>query len=83
MRDIDLDLVRMPMWTVYEGPSDYPDHWVARLWYSLPDPTPTDAVIIADSFAALKKKIPGMETGRWHFLMRLGDDDPNIAGVFV
>ena len=83
MSDIDLDLVRMPMWTIYKKPKDYPDKWVARLFYSLPEPEPTDHVLQGDTLEAVVAQIPGIADGRWTWLNRLPGDEPQIHGVFV
>lgn len=40
----DIDMARLPMWVIYDRPTDYPDRAVARLWYSMPQPTPTNGI---------------------------------------
>lgn len=49
---------RLPMWTVYRGPSDLPAKFAARLWLSLPEPEPTDVVIIGDTVADIHAALP-------------------------
>jgi hypothetical protein len=83
MSAIDPDLVRLPMWTIYDHPSDFPQSWVARLFYALPQPSATDQVLKADTLDALVAQIPGIADGRWTWLERLPADDPKIHGVFV
>lgn len=43
----DVDRNRLPMWVVYNNPKDYPGHYVARLWYSIPTAEPTATVFQA------------------------------------
>ena len=31
---------QLPMFVVYDHPSDHPDHFIARLWTGLPEPKP-------------------------------------------
>lgn len=43
------------VWTVYKSPKDYPGKFVARRWDGL---KPTDDVIVADSLAEVREKLP-------------------------
>jgi hypothetical protein len=46
MWNVDRD--RIPMWVIYDSPSDFPGQTIARLWYSLPKPEATDILIVAN-----------------------------------
>lgn len=48
------DRERLPMWVLYDRPSDHPDAYVARLHYSLPAPAPTDHHVITADVEALR-----------------------------
>lgn len=69
------DRERIPMWVLYDHPRDVPTMYVARIHYSLPDPTPSvwalgspDVEAMRAAFAALGfTKIPRNE-----------GDDPKI-----
>jgi hypothetical protein len=50
----DIDRQRLPMFTIYDHPEDFEDTYMARLWYSLPQPTPTAVVIHAPTLKALR-----------------------------
>lgn len=49
---------RLPMWTIYRNPVDYPDKYVARMFVTLPKGTPTNLVIVADSLDAVRAELP-------------------------
>lgn len=70
---------RLPMWTVYDHPADYPGHWVARLWYSLPQPEPTEYVLAHDSLDELRGMLPPTCV----MLARQDGDDPKIAETWL
>jgi len=71
---------QLSMWTIYAHPRDYPTQYVARRWVvgdgvSLA----TDDVAIADTLAAVRKKIP---SGLYR-MDRFDEDDLCIAEVWV
>ena len=62
----------LDIWTVYDHPRDYPDHYVARLWRG---ETPTETVLRASTLAELHAMLPaGLAR-----LSRMEDDDPVIV----
>jgi len=76
MRDRD----RLPIWTVYDHPRDYPTHFVARKFLSLPKPEPTGEVIADTDLNRLR----GVLT-QWGLtcLQRMPGDDPVILETWL
>jgi len=51
--------MELEIWTVYDHPSDFPDHYVARKWIAgRDDPTPTGEVITETDLDALRARLP-------------------------
>ena len=46
---------RLPMFVVYDHPADHPEHYVARLWLSLPENTPTYLLARTKDLAVLRQ----------------------------
>jgi hypothetical protein len=70
--------IGLPMWTVYEKPTDFPDEIVCRLFDGMTAKM-TPYVFVAKTREELIKAVPQ------HFIWieRDPNDDPNILGVFV
>ncbi|MCR7874382.1 hypothetical protein ACVXHM_33725 [Pseudomonas aeruginosa] len=69
----------LSMWTVYETPLDYPNHFVARRWLAGSALVATKDVLIADDLAALRGKLPqGL-----HCLPAIPGDAPSIIETWV
>ena len=72
----------MPMWTVYDHPTDYPGTYVARLWYLLPRGEATDEVLTAATLPGLRlliaKRTPWLVP-----VPRFEDDDLKIIEVWI
>jgi hypothetical protein len=67
------------MWTVYEHPRDYPDHFVARKFLVTTVTQPTTDMFVADSLEELRSLLPhGL-----HRLPRFEHDDPKIVEVWL
>lgn len=50
---------RLPLWCVFRpGTDEYPDHWVARLHLTIPDPRPTRFVIAGDTLTQVRDALP-------------------------
>jgi hypothetical protein len=49
-----IDPNRLPMWVIYDHPTDFPDHFVARMHYSLPTPEPTGHVMLSPNVESLR-----------------------------
>jgi hypothetical protein len=70
---------KLPIWAVYDHPHDYPCAWIARLWYSLPQPEPTEYVLAHDTLEGLRDMLPPTCT----MLARHENDDPKIAETWL
>ena len=77
---VELDRERLPMWVVYNHPSDYPEDYVARIYYSLPAPAATFMVIRSKSLASLQDFL--LSRGAIKFA-RDPNDDPAILEVWI
>lgn len=77
MNDRSLD-----MWVVYDHPTDFPDHFVARRWEVLRQEHPTDDVLTADTLEALRFTIE-REKFCTVQLARSPGDDPKIVEVWM
>ena len=70
------DIVTVPIITVYNGPKDYPDKFVARLWDI---DKPTQYIITKDSMEEIRMAIPyGMTK-----LEPFKTDDPIIVETWM
>lgn len=71
----------LSMWTVYERPRDYPEHYVARRWENVGgrEPVPTTDVFVAASLAEVRALLPpGL-----HCIPRFPDDQPVIVEIWL
>lgn len=69
----------LPMWTVYDHPADYPDHFIARKWICGKETDATDEVLMDKDLDQLRAKLPpGM-----YCLPRNAKDDPVIVETWV
>ena len=70
----------MPMWTIYDSPSDRPGLFVARLWLvSSRGVMATDDVKTAGTLVEIRAKLPrGLAC-----MQRHQDDDPCIVEVWI
>lgn len=68
--------LKLPLITIYEKPSDFPDQFAARLFNI---DKATSFVIAASSLEEIRKTIP------WHMskIARSPDDDPCIVEVYI
>lgn len=70
---------RLPTWTVYRSPLDYPDNWVARMFLTLPEPQPTFYAVIGDSLEEVRRALP---LGLWR-IDRSPGDEPQIVETWL
>lgn len=66
----------LPMLTVYNHPSDYPNKFVVRMWDAA---APTRYISISDSLEEARKSIPPSMV----CLNRMEKDDPCIEEVWI
>lgn len=67
-------MIALPLWVVYARPSDYPHHYVARLWDAMTN-VATSSVLTAPTLPLLRMRLPP-ELDR---LERMAGDDPCIV----
>lgn len=67
------EIVRFPMYVIYNSPSDYPGKYVVRVWDLN---IPTNLVAVADSYEQIMKSIPTKRVCNWG---RTSIDDPCIV----
>lgn len=69
------------MWTVYEKPKDFPEHFIARRWeVRRSGPTPTPDVIVCDGIDELRWRL---EILGLHRLPRHRGDEPQIVETWI
>jgi hypothetical protein len=69
------------MWTVYDGPADYPGQFVARLWLidGSPEPVPTSRVWVGGTLDEVLAKLPpGLS-----MLPRDESDPTSVVGTWL
>lgn len=71
---------RLPMFVVYDHPADFPDHFVARLWVSVPQQMAFRFVLRARTLDALYDALEAF--GLTH-LSRQEGDAPEIIGSWL
>jgi hypothetical protein len=80
IQDWVLELGALLIWTVYERPRDFPDHYIARPFYcSLGHTTPLPAHLQAASLESLRMLLPVGLT----LLARSPGDDPSIVETWI
>lgn len=73
-----IDSARMPMWVIYNRPTDFPSGTMARMWYAFPEEA-TDRTIEAN-LNELRQRFTSMG------LVNIGrqpNDDPKILEVWI
>src|SRR5579864_6488168 len=70
----------LPMFTVYDRPEDFPDHIVARLWTSLPEPRPTTFLLRASTIGPVRDFLAAL--GLTH-LSRSPEDNPAVLETWL
>ena len=70
----------LPIWTVYEHPSDMPDKYVARMFLCTKYAIATDEVIVADTLDEVRKTLACRGLIR---ITRHQTDDPVIVETWL
>jgi hypothetical protein len=71
---------KLPIWVVYDNPSDFPGKFVARKWFILPDALEaTQEYRIADTLEDVRAFLPRGLTR----LTRHPDDEPQIVESWI
>lgn len=73
--------IGLPMWTLYDHPSDMPEHFVLRLWDGMTC-EPTRFVYPADTLDGIHEQLEAIP-GRFAKLRRSPADDPKIMAVYL
>lgn len=69
-------MTSLPLITIYHGPDDYPDKYVARLWDL---DRPTRYVAVAESLEKIQETVPK----NMLLLGRRPEDDPCVLEAYV
>jgi len=70
---------RLPMWVVYDRPTDFPENVIARMWLTLPRCEPTSVAVIGGTVDAVRDALPpGLVR-----LDRNPGDEPQIVEVWL
>lgn len=72
-----VSMTTLPIITVYKGPEDYPDKYVARV-FDLQ--RPTNLVAVADDYGGILEAIPTEDMAR---MQRDERDDPVIVETWI
>jgi hypothetical protein len=70
----------LPMFTVYDHPTDHPDFYVARLHLTIPEPAPTTLAILHRDLGALRRELASYGLVA---LERDPSDDPCILETWL
>lgn len=68
------------MWVIYDHPSDFPEHFVARRWVG---ESPTTDHVLADSLEDVRTKVATRFAFVPSMLPRFENDDPKIVEVWL
>jgi hypothetical protein len=71
---------RLPMFVIYDHPADYPKHFVARMWFTLPQEQCLNVVLRSPELESLQDL---MATWGLTKLQRFGADDPAIVETWL
>lgn len=71
---------RLPMWVIYDHPTDHPEGYVARAWYSLPAATPMRLAVSHPELEPLRQM---MREAAFTRLERQPGDDPVIVELWL
>lgn len=73
--------IGLPLWTLYDHPSDLPEHYVLRLFDGM-TAEPTDKIFIAKSLQEIDAALEAVP-GRFFRMERHERDDPKIICTFI
>lgn len=73
--------IGLPMWTLYDHPTDMPEHYVLRLWDGMTCEAHA-AIFVADTLEGIHEQINAIP-GRFIELSPSPADDPKIIAVFL
>lgn len=70
----------LPMFTITDHPTDWPDFYVARMHFTLPEPRPSDFVIMDRDLERLQETMQALGLVK---LMRSPGDDPVVLETWL
>lgn len=77
-----INVATLHMWTIYDHPKDYPDHFIARKWSvgtKKDEPEATDEIIARATLDEVRSVLPlGL-----YCIGRKPEDDPCIVEVWI
>ncbi|BBZ93052.1 hypothetical protein BRDID11004_60500 [Bradyrhizobium diazoefficiens] len=72
---------RLRLWTIYDGPADYPSNFVARLsLIGAGGAQPTEHLMVSTDLAAIRAQ---MMAWGLHCIARYPEDEPHIVEVWL
>lgn len=85
LSEADLTGIRMPAFVIYRYPTDFPEHYVVRVWsFDAPEPTPLPYVVLSSSLAESRRQILRAAGARGLIpLPRSAMDDDKIVESWV
>ena len=78
IKEVDLTNLKVPAIVIYDHPSDYPKHYVARVFDG---DKPTDTIMLNKSLGSIYDDIS--DNTDMIFISRGPEDDPCIEGVWM
>lgn len=78
IKEVDLTSLKTPAIVIYDHPSDYPKHYVARVFDG---DRPTDTIMLKDTLKELQEDIKANTD--MVFILRGAEDDPCIEGAWI
>lgn len=71
-------------WTIYDHPTDFPEHWVVRAWRveAGREPRPGHTALLAETLEEARSLVP-IERLRLHRMEPDPHDDPTIAETWI
>jgi hypothetical protein len=78
IKEVDLTNIKVPAIVIYDHPSDYPKHYVARVFDG---DRPTDTIILKDTLKELQEDIKANTD--MVFILRGAEDAPCIEGAWL
>ena len=76
-------LIALKMWTIYDHPKDYPNFFVARMFYICPiknEPLPSNLIYLSSDLKTLQKR---MQSLFLTCISRHDTDDPTIIETWL
>ena len=71
---------RLPLWTVYNHPTDHPNYFVARMFMTLPEAEATPVCLLSDALEPIQAQLAALGLTK---LMRHPNDDPKIMETWL